>query len=114
LLAIVGIYGVISYTVTQRVREIGVRMALGATMGDVERMVLAQGIQLVGIGVAVGLGVALVASRLVANMLLVISPLDALTFILVPSILGFVAIVACWLPAHRAARIDPATALRSE
>jgi predicted permease len=114
LLAIVGIYGVISYTVTLRIREIGVRMALGATTGDLERMVLAQGIRLVGLGVVVGLGVALVACRLVENLLPVTNPRDALTFILVPAILGLVALVACWLPARRAARIDPARALRSE
>ena len=114
VLAIVGIYGVISYTVSQRVREIGVRMALGATTGAVERMVLKEGIRLVGIGLALGLGVALAASRLVASMLPALDPRDPLTFILVPSILGLVAATACWFPARRAARVDPARALHSE
>jgi macrolide transport system ATP-binding/permease protein len=114
VLAIVGIYGVISYTVTQRAREIGVRLALGATTGDVQRMVLAQGIRLVGLGLTLGLGMALVACRLVESLLPAISARDAATFVLAPLILGLVAMAACLGPAHRAARIDPSTALRSE
>jgi predicted permease len=114
LLATIGIYGVISYSVNQRVREIGVRMALGATPGDVQMMVVREGVRLVSIGVLVGTSVSLGSSRLVQSMLLVTSSRDALTFILVPAILSLVAIVACWLPARRATRIEPLTALRDE
>ena len=114
VLAIVGIYGVISYTVSLRVREIGVRMALGATTGAVERMMLGEGIRLVLIGLALGLCVSLAASRLVESMLPALDPRDPLTFVLVPSILAVVAAVACWFPARRAARVDPARALHSE
>jgi predicted permease len=113
-LAMLGIYGVVSYTVHQRSREIGVRMALGATEADVQRMILAQGMRLVAIGLAVGLAIALLTSELASKLLLVVSPRDAVTFVLVPAVLALVAIVACWLPAHRASRIDPAAALRSE
>jgi ABC-type antimicrobial peptide transport system permease subunit len=114
LLSTIGIYGVISYSVTLRKREIGVRMALGATPGDVQRMVLSEGMRLVAIGVLAGTLITLAASRMVASMLFVIGPRDALTFVLVPAILTLVAIVACWVPAHRATAIDPAIALRDE
>ena len=113
-LAMVGIYGVVSYNVHQRAREIGVRMALGATETDVQSMILAQGIRLVAVGLAIGLALALICSQLVEKLLLVVSPRDAATFVLVPAILGLVAIVACWFPAHRAARLNPAAALRAE
>ena len=114
LLAMIGIYGVVSYTVSQRVREIGVRMALGATESDVQRMVLSQGIWLVAIGLVAGLAVALAASRLVESMLVLVQPHDAVTFTLVPLALALVALAACWFPALRAARIQPSTALRNE
>ena len=114
VLAMLGIYGVVSYTVHQRSREIGVRMALGATETDVQHMILAQGMRLVAIGLAIGIAIALLSSELVSKLLLVVSPRDAVTFILVPAVLALVAILACWLPAHRAARIDPSVALRSE
>jgi predicted permease len=113
-LAVLGIYGVVSYTVHQRGREIGVRMALGATEAEVQRMILVHGIRLVAIGLAIGLTIALMTSELAAKLLLVVCPRDVVTFILVPSVLTLVAIAACWLPAHRAARIDPAVALRNE
>jgi predicted permease len=114
LLSAVGIYGVISYTVNQRAREIGVRVALGATSANVELMVLREGVRLVAIGVTAGTLIALGASRSVEGLLFVISPRDAMTFVLVPSILTLVAVLACWFPAHRASRIDPAIALREE
>ena len=114
LLATIGIYGVVSYSVHQRVREIGVRMALGATAGDVQIMIVREGVRLVAIGVAAGTVTALVTARLVQSMLFVISARDQVTFVLVPSVLGLVAIVACWIPAMRATRIDPSTALRDE
>jgi predicted permease len=114
LLSAIGLYGVISYSVNQRVREIGLRMALGATTIQVEWMILTEGIQMVTIGVLSGLAIALGASRLVSGMLIVVSPRDVLTFVLVPAILMLVAVLACWVPAHRATRIDPVTALRDE
>jgi len=114
LLATIGIYGVVSYSVHLRSREIGVRMALGATAGDVQAMIVREGFRLVVIGVVVGTLIALVAARLVQSMLFVISARDALTFVMVPSAMGLVAIVACWLPAMGATRIDPSTALREE
>src|SRR6185369_3351698 len=106
LLATIGIFGVISYSVTVRVREIGVRMALGATAGDVQIMILQEGVRLVAIGVVVGLVISMSLSSMVQSMLFVISARDAATFILVPSILTLVAILACWLPARRATRIE--------
>jgi ABC-type lipoprotein release transport system permease subunit len=114
LLSTIGIYGVISYTVTRRGREIGVRMALGATAADVQIMVLLEGVRLVAVGVVIGLLASMGASQAVQSMLFVVSARDAVTFILVPSILTLVAILACWVPARRATRIDPSTALRDE
>ena len=114
LLATIGIYGVVSYSVHQRAREIGVRMALGATAGDVQMMIVLEGFRLVATGVVVGTVTALVAARLVQSMLFAISARDAMTFVLVPSLMGLVAIVACWVPAMRATRIDPSAALREE
>ena len=114
LLATIGIYGVISYSVSQRVREIGVRMALGATVDDVQIMIVREGVRLVAIGVMVGMTIAIGVSRVIQSMLFVISARDATTFVLVPSILTLVAVLACWIPARRATRIDPSTALRDE
>jgi predicted permease len=113
-LSTIGIYGVVSYSVGQRVREIGIRMALGAAAADIEVMVLNEGIRMVTAGVVAGLIVSLAASHLVKSMLLVVGPRDALTFVMVPSVLTLVAVLACWLPAHRATRIKPALALRDE
>jgi ABC-type antimicrobial peptide transport system permease subunit len=114
VLAAIGIYGVVSYSVNRRVREIGVRMALGATPAGVQIMILTEGIRLVAMGVVAGLVMALAGSRAVANMLFATSPRDAATFVLVPSILTLVAVLACWWPALRATRVDPAVALRDE
>jgi len=114
VLAAIGIYGVVSYSVTRRVREIGVRMALGATPAEVQRLILTEGVRLVAMGVAAGLAMALIGSRAVEGMLFATSPHDAATFVLVPSILALVAVLACWFPALRATRIDPAVALREE
>jgi predicted permease len=114
VLAAIGIYGVVSYSVNRRVREIGVRMALGATPAEVQRLILREGIRLVAMGVAAGLVIALSGSRAVESMLFATSPRDAATFVLVPSILTLVAVLACWFPALRATRIDPAVALRDE
>ena len=114
LLALVGIYGVVSYAASQRTQEIGVRMALGASRSDILRLVLGRGLILVGIGVVVGLVAAASVSRLVSNLLFGISAVDPVTFILVPLALTAMAILASYVPAFRATRIDPAAALRSE
>jgi predicted permease len=114
LLATIGIYGVISYSVRQRTREIGVRLALGATVGDIHRMILREGIRLVAVGVAVGGGVSLAAAGSVGSMLFLKSPRDVLTFTLVPAMLAVVGLIACWIPAIRATNIDPSVALREE
>jgi predicted permease len=113
-LAAIGIYGVISYSVHQRSREMGLRMALGATAADVQRLVLGEGIRLVAIGVLAGTIAAMAVSRNVKSMLFGVSDRDAITFVLVPAILALAAILACWVPARRATHIDPAIALRDE
>ncbi len=114
LLASVGIYGVISYSVTQRVREFGVRMALGATAWDVRRMVLREGGSLVAAGLGAGLLAALPVARSVQSMLFAVNAWDFTTFLVVPAILAVVGIAACWIPASRVSAIDPAAALRDE
>jgi ABC-type antimicrobial peptide transport system permease subunit len=114
LLGAIGIYGVISYMVSLRTREIGVRMALGAQSTEVRRMVVRQGLVLAVIGVGIGLAGALALSRLISSLLYGIAPHDPLTLGVVAVGLLAVAAVASWLPAARAARIDPIEALRSE
>jgi putative ABC transport system permease protein len=99
LLATIGIFGVVSYLVAQRVREFGIRMALGATATHIQLMLLREGVRLVAVGVVVGLAVALIGSRGVESMLFLVTSCDAITIILVPSILTLVAIVACCIPA---------------
>ena len=112
LLAAFGLYGVLSYTVSQRRREIGVRMALGAGRGQVVRLVVGQGGALVAAGVVLGLVAAATASRIVESVLFGVTPADPLTFTAVTAVLVGVAVLACWLPARRAARIDPMNVLR--
>ncbi|MEK6321126.1 MAG: ABC transporter permease [Acidobacteriota bacterium] len=112
LLAAVGLYGVMSYSVSRRTREIGIRMALGAGTGNVLRLVLKEGMTLVAGGVASGLIVAAVVTRLLASFLYGVSPLDAITFIAIPLTLALVALLANYLPARRAAKVDPMEALR--
>jgi ABC-type antimicrobial peptide transport system permease subunit len=114
LLASVGIYGVIAYIVGQRTQEIGIRMALGAHRLDVLRLMLWEGMRLALIGVAIGIAAGLALTRLMAKMLYGISATDPLTFSGVVMILLLVAVAACYLPARRAARINPMQALRSE
>ncbi len=114
ILAVVGLYGVTAYVVAQRTQEIGVRMALGARPGDVQRLVLGQGLALVAIGTAIGLGVALASGRLLRTLLFEITPADPLTYAGVVLLLGAAALAACAVPARRATRIDPLVALRPE
>jgi putative ABC transport system permease protein len=113
-LAAVGLYGVMSYVVTARTREFGVRMALGAPRAAVIQLVMRQGLLTVLVGLAVGLAGAVVATRLLAGLLFGVKPLDPLTFGAVPAVLLLVALVACWLPARRATQVDPISALRTD
>jgi ABC-type antimicrobial peptide transport system permease subunit len=113
-LAAVGTYGVLAYSVEQRTREIGVRMALGAEMGGILAMVLRQGLGLAASGLALGLGLAVVLRRVLASLLFGVSPTDPMTLASVAAILALVAAAACYLPAHRAAAVAPAVALRHE
>ena len=114
LLAAIGIYGLMAYAVTQRTQEIGIRMALGALPRDVLALVVREGMLLAALGIAVGLGGAFAASRLLASLLYGVTPTDPTTFVSVALLLGAVAFLACWLPARRAARVDPLVALRAE
>jgi ABC-type antimicrobial peptide transport system permease subunit len=114
LLAAVGIYGVLSYLVTQRTREIGIRMSLGATRGRVLGLVLVQGLRLAGIGLGIGLLAAPIASRLLAGTLHQVKWHDPMILVVTPLCLAFVAYVACYLPARRATKVDPVVALRYE
>jgi ABC-type antimicrobial peptide transport system permease subunit len=112
LLAIIGIYGVISYSVAQRRQEFGIRMALGAGRTDILRLVLRQGLMLAGIGIGVGLAAALLLTKLAASLLYKVGAHDPATFVLAPLIFLAIALLACYLPARRATTVDPIEALR--
>jgi putative ABC transport system permease protein len=114
LLATVGLYGVLAFGVSRRTREIGIRIALGAQSGKVLAMIIRQGMTLALIGAAAGIIAALAFTRLMRGLLYGVSPLDPLTFMSALLVLGLSALVACWIPARRASKVDPMVALREE
>jgi putative ABC transport system permease protein len=114
LLATIGIYSVISYSVSRRTHEIGIRISLGASPADVLLLVLRQGMMLTAMGLVIGIITALVFSRLMATVVYDVKPSDPLTFVAVALLLAGVAVVACYIPARRAMRLDAVVALRHE
>jgi len=114
LLAAIGIYGVISYSVGRRTREVGIRMALGAGRRDVLKLVIGEGVALTAAGLAIGALGAVVLTRYLSSLLFQVGRLDPATYAAVAATLLFAGVLACWIPAQRAAKVDPLTALRSE
>jgi putative ABC transport system permease protein len=113
-LAAVGLYGVMSYGVAQRTHELGLRMALGATSRDALKLIIGQGMKLVALGLALGLGAAMMVTRFMTHLLFGVGATDPLTFVAIALLLAFVALLACWIPARRATKVDPIIALRYE
>jgi putative ABC transport system permease protein len=113
-IGVVGIYGVIAYAAAQRTREIGVRMALGAQVGDVRKLFLRHGLALAATGIVLGIGVAVVITRVMAAFLFGVGPMDPITYAVVSGALAAVALLATYLPARRASQVDPVVALRAE
>jgi putative ABC transport system permease protein len=114
LLSAVGLYSVMAYVVSQRTREVGIRMALGANRADVMKMITQQGMRLAAVGVVIGLLLSLALAQVLSSLLIGVSGYDITTFVLVPALLSAVALVACYLPARRATKVDPLVALRYE
>jgi ABC-type antimicrobial peptide transport system permease subunit len=113
-LASIGLYGIVSYSVAQRAREVGIRVSLGADGGKVVRMLMGGGLKLVAVGAVLGLVGALLLAPALSGLLFGVDPTDAVSFTLMPLILGTVAVLAAYIPARRASRIDPVRALRAE
>ncbi len=114
LIGMVGIYGVVAYAAAQRTREIGVRMALGAQSGDVRNLFLRHGLWLTAIGIATGIAIALMLTRVMSSFLFGVGPMDPVTYAAVSAVLAGLTLVATYLPAYRASRVDPVVALRTE
>jgi putative ABC transport system permease protein len=114
ILASIGLYGVVAFSVGQRTQEFGIRMALGAQRRDVFRLVVGQGMVLAGVGLALGLIAALGLTRFLASLLFHVQTFDPITYVCVSLLLAFAALLACYIPARRATRVDPMTALRIE
>jgi ABC-type antimicrobial peptide transport system permease subunit len=114
ILGVVGLYGVLSYVVAQRTREIGVRMALGATAGIVRRQVVAQGAKVVLVGVAIGIGAALVSTRLLGTLLYGVKAVDPIVFTIMSALMIGMGVLASYMPARRASNVDPIEALRTD
>jgi putative ABC transport system permease protein len=114
ILVSIGVYSVIAYTTARRTHEIGIRMALGANGGDVQRLVIRTGLRLVALGIVIGLCVSLVLARLISSQLWGVSAHDPLTLVMVPVLLLIIGVLACWIPARRATHVSPVIALRYE
>jgi putative ABC transport system permease protein len=114
VLANVGIFGVIHYAVTQRTHEIGIRMALGARKSDVLSMIVRESLMLAGTGTALGIGASLALTQFLRGLLFKVKPIDPATFLFVTAVMIAVALLGCYVPAHRAANVDPVVALRFE
>jgi putative ABC transport system permease protein len=114
VLAGVGLYGVMSYDITQRTHEIGIRFALGATPRDVLTLMVGRGLRLVLIGLGIGMAGALALARLLSSLLFNVSTVDPLTFTVIATVLTLVALLACWIPSRRATKVDPMVTLRHE
>ena len=114
LLAVIGVYGVMSYTVAQHTREIGIRMALGAQPATILRLIIGRGLMLVSVGVVIGVLASFGLTRFIEHMLFGVTPTDPLTFAMIVALLGLVALLACLIPAQRAMRVDPIVVLRSQ
>jgi ABC-type antimicrobial peptide transport system permease subunit len=112
VLAAVGIYGVMTYAVGRRAREIGIRLALGARAAEIYRLVLREALGVAGLGIGIGLLASIALTRVVSKLLFEVSATDAATFIAVPVLLLAIAAIACLVPAHRAARVDPSVTMR--
>ena len=113
-LAMVGLYGVLAFNALRRLREIGVRLALGATRSHIHTLILGQGVRLLGVGLVIGLAGALALSRILGSFLFEVKAVDPVMYMIVSLLLAIAAILACWIPARRASRVDPMITLRSE